>query len=86
VQRVARRLDKLDAILNPFREPRRCKRWVVVVLSRPATLVNTRCTRRLCSDGTLMELVWLDGTREGLSDDDLGRFIQSCPIQYTEAA
>jgi hypothetical protein len=86
VQKVARRLDKLDAIFNPFREQRRIKRWVVTVLGRPATLANTRCTRRLCSDGTLMELVWLDGTRDGLSDEDLERFIQSCPIEYTEAA
>jgi hypothetical protein len=28
----------------------------------------------------------LDGTCEGPADDDLERFIQSCPIEYTEAA
>ena len=81
MQSVARRLDKLDAILNPLREPLRSKRWVLTVLGRPATLANTRCTRRLHSNGTLMEVVTLDGTCEGLADDDLERFIQSCPIR-----
>ena len=76
MQKVARRLDKLDAIFNPFREQRRITRWVVTVLGRPANLANTRCTRRLHSNGTLMEVVMLDGTREGLSDEDLERFIQ----------
>ena len=28
MQKVARRLDKLDAIFNPFREQRRITRWV----------------------------------------------------------
>jgi len=68
VQRVTRRLDKLDAILNPSREVRRSKRWVVTVIGRPATLANTTCTRRL-SNGTLMEVVMLDGNIEGLADE-----------------
>ncbi len=84
MQRVSKRLDRLDAFLNPVREARRSKRWVVTVLGRPATLANTTCTRRL-SNGTLMEVVMLDGTREGLADEDLERFIQSCPIELTEA-
>jgi hypothetical protein len=81
MERLSKRLDKLDAIFNPLGQQRSSKRWVVTVLGRPATLANTRCTRRLSSNGTLMETVWLDGTYEGLADEDLERFIQSCPIE-----
>jgi len=32
-------------------------------------------------DGQLTEVVWLDGNRHGLSDEELERFIERFPVQ-----
>jgi hypothetical protein len=39
------------------------------------------CRRTLSSDGTLSEIVRLDGSREGLYDADFEKFIESFPIE-----
>ena len=49
-------------------------------------LSKATCSRRLFPDGQLMEFVHLHGGREGLSDEELERFIQSFPIQTSEEA
>lgn len=77
--RLKVRLTKLERTLIPVQGP--TKRWVVVVVGRgPANLANSTCTRTL-SDGRLWEVVRLDGSSEGLTDDELDRFVQSFPIQ-----
>jgi hypothetical protein len=35
----------------------------------------------LSADGSLFEIVRLDGTREGLCDADFERFIESFPVE-----
>lgn len=78
---LKRRLDRLEVNLNPTRRPRKGLRWVVAgVAGPPANSTNSTCTRTLCTDGTLMELVKLDGHRYDLTDEDLVKFIESFPI------
>jgi hypothetical protein len=82
--RMKGRLAKLEEYLIPVQGP--TKRWVVVMHGGgPANLANSTCTRRL-SNGVLMEVVQLDGSREGVTDEELDRFVQSFPIQGRAAA
>ena len=77
--RIRRRIELLAQALLPAEGPP--KRWVVVVPGvGPANLANASCTRTR-SQGRLWEVVRLDGSREGLTDAALDRFVQSFPIQ-----
>ena len=81
--RLKSRLTRLEETLAPVQGA--TKRWVVVVHGgAPANLANSTCTRTL-SQGRLMELVLLDGSREELTDAELDRFVGSFPIQGVAA-
>ena len=73
------RLQKLERQQSKVsREPFR------VIVSRagePLDLAKATCTRTLWPNGQLMEVVNLNGSRDGLTDEDLERFIQSFPIE-----
>ena len=56
-------------------------RVVVRGVCGPPNLATSTCTRTLGANGALTELVQLSGGRDGLSDQDLERFIESFPIQ-----
>ena len=45
------------------------------------SLETSTCRRRLGADGSLSEIVKLNGSRESLSDADFERFIESSPIE-----
>jgi hypothetical protein len=47
----------------------------------PLNLATSTCTRTLWPTGALMEVVHLDGDQNGLSNEDLERFISGFPIQ-----
>ena len=81
VRALTRRLDRLEDHYAPADGPR--KRFTVVVsaLGRPLNLGGSTCRRRLGPDGTMTELVQLDGSRDGLSDEELDRFIERFPIE-----
>jgi hypothetical protein len=77
--RLIGRLAKLEKVLAPVRDA--TKRWIVVVVGgRPANLANAKCIRRV-SNGVLMEVVQLDGNRDGLSEEQLNTFVESFPIE-----
>jgi len=78
MQRVSRRLDRLDAVFNPPKQPHKLFRVVVSRVS-PGTLANSTCTRTL-RQGTLMEIVTLKGSYEDQTEEELEQFIQSFPI------
>jgi hypothetical protein len=44
-------------------------------MDHPLNLETSRCTRTLCPNGTLMEVVHLDGIRGNLNDEELDRFV-----------
>jgi len=55
-----------------------------VVVSRagePFDPAKATCTRTLWPDGRLMEVVNLNGSRDGLSEEDLEKFIQSHAVE-----
>jgi hypothetical protein len=79
MQRVSRRLDRLDAVFNPPQQPPKLFRVVVSRVSCPGALAKSTCTRTLCK-GTLMESVKLNGSNDNLTDEELEEFIQSFPI------
>jgi hypothetical protein len=59
-----------------------------VVVSRAGKrfdLAKVTCTRTLMPDGQLMELVNLNGSSDGLREEDLERFVQSFPIESSTA-
>jgi hypothetical protein len=60
--------------LEPFR-------LVVSEVGEPLDLAKATCTRTICPSGRLFEVVSLNGTVEGLSNEDLERFIQSFPVE-----
>jgi hypothetical protein len=78
---ITRRLRRLENQVGLSEKPR--ERFVVVVsaLARPLNLAGSICRRMLCANGSITELVHLDGTRNGLSDEELEQFIEGFPIE-----
>jgi hypothetical protein len=64
-----------------LRNPRERLRVIVADMDHDLSLATSTCSRTLCGDGTLMELVNLDGIGGELSDEALDRFVASFPIQ-----
>ena len=44
-------------------------------------LAKSKCKRMLHGNGLLTEIAELDGSRKGLSRDDLDRFVASFPVE-----
>jgi hypothetical protein len=75
--RLKRRVERLEtqrrgAEQDSFR--------IVVTAPWPTDLTRATCSRTRCDNGSLMEIVKLNGSRDGISDEDLEQFIQSFPI------
>jgi hypothetical protein len=66
MNRVSRRIRRLEGQFVPAdRKPRQTLRIVVRTRDRTPSLENATCTRTLCPNGTLMEVVRLDESGEG---------------------
>jgi hypothetical protein len=84
VKAIAGRLRRLEqqrfgpAAREPFR---------VVINSgvSPLNLAASTCTRTLCPNGVVTEGVTMEGTRQGLSDEELEAFIATFPIERHRA-
>jgi len=75
------RLQKLERQRSAV--ARKPLRIVVSLAGKPLDLTKATCTRTICPNGQLMELVKLNGSDYGLSDEALERFIQSFPIRVS---
>jgi len=65
-------------------KPRKVVRIVVSRLDGTPSLENAECSRTLCPDDTLFEMVRLDVSRAGreaLSEEALDRFLESLPVR-----
>ena len=63
---VGRRLERLETrFAPPDQRPRRVYLMVLCRYGRTTSLANSRCTRTLCADGTVMEFVELEGSNDG---------------------
>jgi hypothetical protein len=81
---LARRIGKLEDQFRPADMPRRHSRLQVRLLGSKLCLTDAKCTRTLCSDGTVMELVDFQKYNEGpdeLTDEELDRWVGAFPIQ-----
>jgi hypothetical protein len=81
---VIKRLTRLEDRFGPppdfVRNPRYRLR-LVVSRAGPLSLERSKCTRTLASSGALIEVVRFDGYREGLSDSELARFVDTFPVE-----
>lgn len=65
-------------------KPRKTHRIVVRNLDSEPSIANAKCSRTLCPDGTLIEMVDLNNSgdaHEVLSDEALDRFVESFPVR-----
>jgi hypothetical protein len=63
-----------------LRNPRDRLRLIVCAMDHDLSLETSTCTRSLCANGTLMEVVRLDGIRGDLTDEELDRFVAGFPV------
>ena len=80
---LKRRLAKLERVITP--ESKENFRVVTGCVVGTPNLSTSTCARTRRADGSLFELVHLDGGREGLTDEDLERWISGFPIESGQA-
>ena len=56
-------------------------RLVVSLVTHPANLATSTCTRTRGSTGGLVETVRLDGSHDSVTDAELESFIQNFPVE-----
>ena len=80
---IIRRLQRLEAVSAVAADGRRrdTLRVVAQYMGEPATLETATCHRRIDRNGLLMEVVYLEGRSEGLTDEDLDHFVGNFPIE-----
>lgn len=82
---LKRRIQRLeDRSGTDGSKPRKLQRIVVSCLDREPSLEGAECTRTLCPNGTLLEMVRFDRCRPGserLSEEALDRFVESFPVR-----
>jgi hypothetical protein len=79
---VIRRLNRLEDRFGP-KKPRRVLRMVVTrVGDGEPELEKATCTRSLCTDGTLMELIDLNSYSNPFTSEELDRFVERFPITW----
>ena len=81
IRRITRLEDRFAHQQDLLGNPRGRLRIVVCRMDRPLSLETSRCRRTLTADGSLTEVVRLDGIRGGLTDDELEKFVQSFPVE-----
>ena len=80
---VLKRITRLEGEFQVTLTPRKRLSIVVTRVDRKPSLEGATCTRTLCPDGTLMQVVHLDQSRPGreeLTDEELERWIETFPI------
>jgi len=60
------------------KEPMRC---VIAGVVGETHLENCTCVRHM-ANGRLSEVITLDGSMDGLTNEDLDRFVERFPIEY----
>ena len=68
----------MEQRIKPPEEPLRV---VVCYAGELADLEQAQCHRQILGDGRLWEVVTLNGSDEGISKEDLDRFVAKFPIE-----
>jgi len=79
MQRLKGRLDRLERILNPMPAPRKFFRLLVNSCGS-LDLANSTC-QRTPINGTLKEVVILDGNQDHINDEQLESLLKAFPFQ-----
>lgn len=74
-----RRLRRVEQVLTP--EDKEPFRVIITLPWKKLDLTRSTCTRYRCDDGTVTEVLHLDGDAEDISPEELEQFIQSFPIR-----
>jgi hypothetical protein len=80
---VTKRIARLEEHLLVAVTPRKRLSIVVTRVDRKPSLEGATCTRMLCTDGTLMQVIELYQSlpgREELTNKELERWIETFPI------
>jgi len=76
---LARGVQRLQQQFAPapdyLQNPRERLRLIVAAMNHDLSSATSACSRTLCGDGTLLEVVGLDGVRGDLSDEALDQFV-----------
>jgi hypothetical protein len=75
-----RRLESLSSVAVDGR-PRETLRVLVQYVGEPAPLETATCHRRIDRNGLLMEVVYVDGSSAGLTDENLDHFLENFPVE-----
>ncbi len=78
---IGRRVCRLEVRFAPPDKPRDRVRVVVGRIGPEEGLQNATCKRTLCANGSLVEVVRLNGSADGLTAEDLDRFVESFPME-----
>jgi hypothetical protein len=83
---LAKRLVRLEERFKPvqqdyLRNPRKRHRLTITNIGKQLSLETSTCRGTLSAEGSLFEIVRLDGTKDSLSDTDLERFVESFPLE-----
>jgi len=81
IRRIARLGDRFAPPPDFAHNPRGRLRIVVCRMDRALRLETSRCRRMLTADGSLTEVVRLDGRRGGLTHEELEKFVESSPVE-----
>jgi hypothetical protein len=81
MKNLDRRLARLEDRLAPdfARDPRQRLRAVVCNLA--LSLETSTCRRTRSANGVLTEIVRLDGARDGMTDEEMEKFVESFPVE-----
>jgi hypothetical protein len=77
---LERRIERLESLTLDAQTPA-VLRVVISACGRPLNLVGSTCDRTLRSDGSITEIVHLDGRRDAISDVELDQFVSRFPLK-----
>ena len=82
IRRLARLESRLSLMPPAYlRDPQQRLQIVASRLDRELNLETSTCRRTLSESGFLSEVVRLDGSSSGLTDEEIQKFIDSFPIE-----
>jgi len=77
---LERRTERLESLTLDAQSPA-VMRVVISACGRPLNLAGSTCDRTLGSDGSIIEIVHLDGRRDAISNVELDQFVSRFPLK-----
>ena len=77
---LERRIERLENLTLDAQSPA-VMRVMISACGRPLNLAGSTCDRTLGPDGSIIEIVHLDGRRGTISNAELDQFVSSFPLK-----